>query len=131
MNDRSDRQKVANFRLALAALEQSLSTPVSEPRDMSGIIKDFELAYELGWKALKQTLAEQGHPSGSAREAFSLAYSLEYLSEEAVWLEMIGDRNLTVHTYNQTLAKAMCERIRQRFSPALKELLALLDKEPK
>ena len=52
MSDERTRKAVDSFRRALAALERSVGTPVTEPRDLSGIVKDFELLYELSWKTL-------------------------------------------------------------------------------
>ena len=47
-----------NFKKAHENLLQAVSTPVTEPRDLSGIIKDFEMTYELSWKVLKKVLRE-------------------------------------------------------------------------
>src|SRR5258708_4787975 len=104
-------QKIANFKKAVEALDRSVRSPVAEPRDISGIIKDFEIAYELGWKALKAFLEGQGHETKSAKDVFAQAYQLHYLADEAVWLEIINDRNLTVHTYDETLARQLMDRI--------------------
>ncbi len=120
-----------NVHTALQALKQSVTQPVKEPRDLSGIIKDFEIVYELSWKALKTFLENQGHETTSARDAFSKAYQLGFVREQHVWLEMINDRNLTVHTYDRQLAKAMCDRIRQKYSPAFQTLFAVLTKKRK
>lgn len=122
--------KLDNLRRALTALNTSLITPVTEARDLSGIIKDFEIAYELGWKALKLGLEDAGHPTSSAREAFEQAYQLGWLADEDVWLAMIRDRNLTVHTYNETFARQLEQRIRATYAPALNELQERLAQEP-
>lgn len=111
-----------NFEKALLALDRSISQPVQEPRDLSGIIKDFEIAYELSWKVLKTFLENQGHETSSARDAFSKAYQLKYLKDQDVWLEMIGDRNLVVHTYDESLAKSMCDRIREKYASAFRAI---------
>jgi nucleotidyltransferase substrate binding protein (TIGR01987 family) len=115
-------QKSENFSKALRALERSVQTPVTEPRDLSGIIKDFEITYELSWKYLKAFLQEQGHETGSAKNVFSKAYTLSYLNDEAVWLEMIEDRNLTVHTCDENLAKTLTDRIGSSYVPAFQSL---------
>lgn len=115
-------QKMLNFAKAAHALERSASSPITEPRDMSGIVKDFEIVYELSWKLLKAFLEKEGHETGSAKDVFSRAYQFRYLQDQAVWLEMIADRNLTVHTYDEKLAAALCERIRQRYVPAFQAL---------
>ncbi len=47
------KSKYDNLSKAMRALSLSLSSPITEARDLSGIIKDFEIVYELGWKSLK------------------------------------------------------------------------------
>lgn len=110
---------IENLKLAFAALERLLKTPVTEPRDLSGIVKDFEIVYELSWKTLKKFLESEGHSPRSAREAFLLAFQLGYLEDDRVWVEMIEDRNLTGHTYNQPFAASLVKRIREKYLPAL------------
>lgn len=127
MNIESSRtsKTIEHFKKALDALGKSTELPITEPRDLSGIIKDFELVYEIAWKALKKSLEQHGHETGSAREAFATAYQLRWLHNESVWIEMIRDRNLTVHTYNKELAKEMSDRIRQTY---VSEFGALFEK---
>jgi nucleotidyltransferase substrate binding protein (TIGR01987 family) len=115
--------KRANLQKAFKALEVSTQTPISEPRDLSGIIKDFEIVYELAWKALKAFMELQGHETKSAKDVFAQAYQLHYLSQESVWLQILADRNLTVHTYDETFARQMCDRIRADYVPAFRALL--------
>ena len=119
-------QKIANYMKALNALEKSVSSPISEARDLSGIIKDYEIVYELGWKTLKIFLEMQGNETGPAKDVFSKAYQLRRLDDQNVWLQMIDDRNLAVHTYDEKLANALCDRIRSRYVPAFQELLKTL-----
>ena len=116
------QHKKANFDRALSALVQSLVSPVTEARDVSGIVKDFEIVYELSWKCLKAVLEKQGHESGTARDVFARAYQLRLLDDEAAWLEMIEDRNLAVHTDDEKLAQALCDRIRSRYVTAFQQL---------
>jgi nucleotidyltransferase substrate binding protein (TIGR01987 family) len=116
------QQKASNFSKALRALEQSIALPISKPRDLSGIIKDFEITYELSWKSLKSLLEKQGHESGTAKNVFAKAYQLRLLGDEKTWLEMIEDRNLTVHTYDEKLAKELCDHIRARYVAAFQAL---------
>ena len=114
MSKNIERSKISlkNFDKALAALSVSVATPAVEPRDLSGIIKDFEIVYELTWKTLKKFLEEQGHETTSARDVFSKGFQLSILESQEPWLEMIADRNLTVHTYDENLASQMVSRIK-------------------
>lgn len=52
--------KFSNFSIALSALEEACKEPIVNDRDVAGIIKSFEFAYELSWNALKEILADQG-----------------------------------------------------------------------
>jgi nucleotidyltransferase substrate binding protein (TIGR01987 family) len=122
----SKKSSEENFQRALLNLKRSLSTPVLEPRDLSGIIKDFEMAYELSWKVLKKMLATQGHASLGAKDVYSQAYRLGYLQEEAHWLQMISDRNQTAHVYDESDAQRIVDNVRQIYVPLFESLLALL-----
>lgn len=115
-------QKIANFLKALQALDVSVLAPVQEARDLSGIIKDFEIAYELSWKMLKAFLEKQGHMTGSAKDVFSKAFQLKFINDENVWIDMIQDRNLAVRTYDQQLARRLVDHIRDRYVSAFKAL---------
>lgn len=121
--------KIANLDRACRALERSVATPVMEPRDLSGIIKDFELAYEIAWRALRARLEHDGHPVTTARAAFARAYQLDLLDDEATWLEMIEDRNRSVHVYNEDDARTLAERVAAHHLRALRALLTRL-REP-
>ena len=122
MSAERTRRAVESYRRALAALDRSVTAPVTEPRDLSGIVKDFELAYELSWKALKRALEEAGHSTDTARQVYQVAYETGFIEDETGWIEMIDDRNRTVHTYNEAFARALVARIRDRYVPLFKEL---------
>ena len=106
-----------NLKKSFQNLTRSLSTPVTEPRDLSGIIKDFEMVYELSWKVLKKKILEDGHQSLGAKDVFTKAYQLGYLGEQDVWLEMIVDRNQAAHVYDEKMASQIVERIRNKYAP--------------
>jgi len=122
MNGERTLRAVGNFRRALAALDRSVAAPVTEPRDLSGIVKDFELLYELSWKTLKKVLEEAGHSPGTAREVYEVAYETGFIQDESGWIEMIDDRNRTVHTYNEGFARELAGRIRDRYLPLFQAL---------
>lgn len=96
-------------------LDRSLSTPVSEPRDLSGIIKDFEMVYELSWKVLKKRLLMDGHQTQGARDVFAKSYQLGFINDQSAWLEMIDDRNNAAHVYDESSAQKIVDRIRGKY----------------
>lgn len=107
-----------NLARAFQSLEIAATTPVTEARDLAGIIKSFEIVYELSWKALKHYLADSGHETSTARDVFAQAFQSGIIDDQDLWLRMIADRNLTVHTYNEKFAREMVERIKSDYLSA-------------
>jgi nucleotidyltransferase substrate binding protein (TIGR01987 family) len=119
--------KIENYSKAADLLSRSLVSPVVDERDLAGIVKCFEMTYELAWTTLKTQLKEQGIESQGPRDVFKAAWRIGILSvgEESAWVKMIEDRNLTIHTYDEAFARAMVERIRKTQEPALQALRML------
>ena len=77
-------------------------------------IQRFEYTFEAVWKAAKRYLSvieglEIGSPKGVARACFQVGILSE--AEVRLSLEMIDDRNLTVHTYNEGLARQIFSKL--------------------
>ena len=119
-----------NFEKALKNLKRSLATPVLEPRDSSGIIKDFEMTYELSWKVLKKFLLKAGHETLGAKDVFSRAYQLGYLKNEKGWLEMIEDRNQTSHVYDEKQAGVIVKKVASTYLALFEALFEELERHP-
>lgn len=130
----SQERKLTNIRRALAALQHSLAAPIEDDRDLAGIIKGFEIVYELCWTMLKGRLEQLGIPTQGPRDAVRKAWQNGLLPNDAsiedLWIEMIRDRNLTVHTYDEGFAREMVERIRSSYTPAFESLVESLSITP-
>ena len=111
-----------NFSKTLRNLERSTATPAVEPRDLSGVIKDFEMAYELSWNVLKKALLLAGHQTLGAKDVYTKAFHLGYLDDEQTWLKMIADRNFSAHVYDEKDARRIAQNVTQTYLPALKKL---------
>ncbi|WKT85144.1 HI0074 family nucleotidyltransferase substrate-binding subunit [Thermosynechococcus sp. JY1339] len=79
-------------------------------------IQRFEYTLEAVWKAAQLYLRERegldiASPKGVIRAC--LAVGLLTPEEGRLALKMVDDRNLTVHTYNETLADAIFSRLAQ------------------
>lgn len=96
-------------------LEEALAAPITEPRDLAGIIKSFEFVFELSWKCIQAAAAAEGTLVNSPRKAFTEAFRLEWIDDSVVWAEILEDRNRTVHTYDEAFALQMVDRIRTRY----------------
>ena len=100
-------RSLSQFEDALARLREALGLdqPPAIRRDV--VILRFVLAFETGWKALRQALLADQIEVRYPKEAFGQAYRVGWLDEEDIWLRMIADRNLVAHTYNEAMAQAL------------------------
>ena len=118
-----------NFSNALDHLTQATVQKPTTPLELAGTIKLFELAYETGWKALKSYLAEkQGIQTTTAKNVFQEAFRFQIISDQNVWLQMIQDRNISVHVYNQGDAEKLVERILDQHLGSLTDLYTGISK---
>lgn len=106
-------------RLATAqrALETIKKLPLHQP--VSDVVRDaaiqrFEYTFEAVWKAAQLFLREvEGLEENSPKGVIRISFRIGVLSEAQtrLALQMADDRNLAVHTYNETLAEAIFSRI--------------------
>lgn len=85
--------------------------------------KFFELTHELAWKLLKDYLEAQGFMDvKSPRDAIKKSFEIGLISDGQIWLELLLDRNLTAHTYDEEKASEVEELIRNKYFLLLKDL---------
>ncbi|WNE40295.1 MAG: hypothetical protein GBAus27B_000362 [Mycoplasmataceae bacterium] len=65
-----------------------------------GIIKAFEISYELAWKTLKKILEIQGVEALNHRKVFRSSAQFGYLEDPQVWFDFGKERNMTTHVYD-------------------------------
>lgn len=100
---------------AIIRLGLALNEPESNPLFIDATIQRFEITIELFWKTLRHLLALEGKAVFSPKESLQAAYQLGWLHNEAVWLSILKDRNLTSHTYHEELAEQVVVRIRSYY----------------
>lgn len=105
-------QRIAEFRRALDRLEEALNLASNNPLGVDASIQRFEFCYELAWKSLREILArDHGVEVASPKTTLQEAYKLKLIDSEQLWLDMLRDRNLTSHTYRESLAKEIFTRL--------------------
>ena len=85
-------------------------------------IQRFEFTFEVVWKTLKLYLERQGYECGGPRPTLKKAFAESLIPnpEEAdVWLQMLEDRNLTAHAYDEALANRIYGRIVRDYASLL------------
>lgn len=91
----------------------------------TGVIGQFNLTFELAWKALQAVLrihGAEGAETGSPREILQLGYKLGFVNDSVVWLLMLKKRNTSAHIYNEEEIDEMLLLIRDSFIPAFTAL---------
>ena len=89
------------------------------------MIAQFNLTFELSWKALQEVLrihGVEGADVGSPREILQLAYKVGFISDSESWLLMLKKRNSSVHVYNEDDADELVSLIRDKFISAFNNL---------
>ena len=98
----------------------------SEELARAGFIQFFEMALELAWKLMKDYLEAQGYRIHSPKEAIKQAFQSKIVEDGQVWLDALEDRNRTVHTYDESTAIEIEERIKKSYHPALRQFYELM-----
>ncbi len=126
-------KKLDNFSNCLRVLE-SVNFDFANEDEVyrTGVIGQFNLTFELAWKALQAVLREhgaQGADTGSPREILQLGYKMGFVDDSVVWITMLKKRNTLVHIYNEDEIDEMLLLIRDSFTPAFVALEKSLKKK--
>jgi len=118
------KQRFENFEKSFLLLQHALN--ISEPSivEKAGIIQFFEITFELSWKLMKDYLSYIGYDIKSPREAIKTSFSIEIIIDGEIWLDALSDRNLTVHTYDESQANEIYMKIERVYFKLLQELYA-------
>ena len=116
--------RLRSFAKATKRLEEALNEPPNSLiRD--ACIQRFEFSFELGWKAIQEQLRQQGQNCQSPKSCMREAFKQGWITDESAGIQMLDDRNLTSHTYDENLAAAIYNRL-QNHLQFLQQLLAKL-----
>jgi nucleotidyltransferase substrate binding protein (TIGR01987 family) len=129
MTDIRWMQRFQNYEKVLVKLQHMVqrlhATPDDEAVHMA-VVQAFEFTYELGWKVLKDYLTFQGNPTTTARDSIKEAFALNIVKDGQAWIDMIQDRNLTSHVYDEATAQKLLTHVVQAYLPAFEDLLTYL-----
>lgn len=117
---------------ALNALKVMLDKPMEQDRgNIDASIQRFEFCVELFWKYLKRIIESRGKEVSYPKDVLQEAYAGKLIDDESTWLQMLRDRNLTSHTYNEQLADEIYTHIKLLFYPVMKKTLDALGQKPR
>lgn len=93
-----------------------------------GLIQRFEYTHELAWNVMKDYAHYQGNTEvAGSRDATREAFQLQLIPDGKLWMDMIGSRNKTSHTYNEETAEEIYGKILRSYYPALVEFQSTME----
>lgn len=117
------KQRFENFEKSVKHLEYALEIENPDIVQKAGIIQFFELTYELAWKLMKDYLEAQGFSDvKSPRSAIKKSFESGLITDGHTWMELLLDRNLTAHTYDEAKATEVEKLIKNKYFSLLKDL---------
>ena len=128
-------KKYENFINCLTVLKKAeFKKAVDDEIYRTGIIAQFNLTFELAWKALQETLrfhSVSEAETGSPREILKIGFSKGFVSDSEIWLLMLRKRNTSVHIYNENEADELVILIKDSFLKAFEDLAEILNNKNK
>ncbi len=122
---RKIEDSLSKLEMTVQRLQQALAADDSNPLYLDATVQRFELVFELAWETLKRALEAEGLICRTPRETFKAAYQAGWINEEALWIQMLDDRNVTSHTYDEPMASEIYGNIKSYY-PELQKLAAFI-----
>ena len=110
------KERLPIARKALKSLRELTDKPKLTQVERDAAIQRFEHTFEAVWKSAKEFLYEvEGLTANSPKSAVRSSWQAGLLSEETAQtaLRMCEARNMTIHTYNEALAKSVYRQIEE------------------
>jgi nucleotidyltransferase substrate binding protein (TIGR01987 family) len=118
------KQRFHNFQNSLLLLESAVKTDKKlDILQQAGVIHFFEMCFELSWNLLKDYLEYIGYKDiNSPRSAIKEAFAAGLITDGHAWMELLKDRNMTSHIYNEETSQQIFNRICNQSYPLFKQL---------
>ena len=127
-------QRFENLTKALERLREATEGITQDPTNhlyQIALIGAFQFTFELSWKTMKDYLAYNGIEVSLPREVIKQAYHHALITDGQLWIEMLEQRNVMAHVYQEQAAVSAVENIRNRYASALLQIFEYLGKKRK
>lgn len=111
-----------DLKKALKRLKEAAHLPAGNSINQDATIQRFEFTFELSWKLMQTIVNENMKEVYGPKNIIREAAKLHLISHPSDWFEFLENRNLTVHTYRQEVAKKVYASAK-KFIPHVEELL--------
>ncbi|MGL2988150.1 nucleotidyltransferase substrate binding protein [Flavobacterium sp. RSSA_27] len=110
------KQRLVNYQKALGQLQKFIAKGQLNELEDQGLIQAFEFTHELAWNVMKDYFEYQGTTSiTGSRDATREAFQRGLVQDGAQWMEMIKSRNQSSHTYNESTANEIKDKVLQHY----------------
>ncbi len=120
------KQRFQNFHKSYDVMQRLMALDHLSEFERMALIQSFEISFELAWKVMKDYLESEGFLPKSPRETIKTAYQADLINKAQVWMDALVDRNLTVHTCDETFAIDMAGKIQKIYYPAISDFYTLM-----
>ena len=97
--------------------------------EKEGMIQRFEYTFELSWKTLKDFLESRGVQVQFPRDVIKEAFSSGIIHDGEIWMDMLDNRNLMSHTYQEEIFQEVVHKVNSKYFSAITRVIEYLEKE--
>jgi nucleotidyltransferase substrate binding protein (TIGR01987 family) len=119
------KQRYAHFAAAYKKLGRAIfaqSADIHNDLYQMALIKAFEMTFELAWKTIKDYLNYEGIDVSLPREVIKQGFLNNIITDGQLWIDMLQERNLMTHTYDEARALQAIHQIIQRYRVGLQQV---------
>ncbi|MEO6406481.1 MAG: nucleotidyltransferase substrate binding protein [Ferruginibacter sp.] len=123
------KQRFQNYEKSIMLLKKTVAKKELSDIEKAGMVQFFEMSFELGWNLVKDFLEAQDVIAKFPREVIKAGFEYELLENGEVWIDMLENRNLMSHTYNEAYANKACDLILNKYFDVLNNLYDFMKKK--
>jgi nucleotidyltransferase substrate binding protein (TIGR01987 family) len=117
------KQRFEHYTQAVNHLKEAVEQPNLDRLQKAGMIQFFEMCSDLSWKLLKDYLEEQSYNDvATPRAAIKQAFNADIIKDGHAWMDLLSDRNLTSHVYDEVAINQILTLIREKYYPMFNDL---------
>ena len=123
------QNRFSSYKKALGLLSEFINQKELSKIQRLGLIKAFDLSFDLAWNVIKDYFQYQGITEiQGSKDAFRTAFKQGLIEDGETWMSMIESRIQTTHTYNESVASDIAKDIINSYYDRFKELETKLEK---
>ena len=120
------------YEYYVKALNKLKEAMLESPTDIviDGTLQRYEFTFELAWKTMKDYLEYNGYSDNiaSPRAIIQLAYQAKVIKNGNTWINMMLDRNVLSHLYDEEKSREIYDNIKKSYLDEFEKLKLFFQK---